>query len=48
MNSENNKVDILNEYMSNLKVFNNNLYNLHFNIVGSSFFWNASKITGLL
>lgn len=30
-------IDILNEYMSNLKVFNNNLYNMHFNVVGSSF-----------
>ena len=30
-------IDILNEYMSNLKVFNNNLYNMHFNITGSSF-----------
>ena len=44
MNSENNKVDILNEYMSNLKVFNNNLYNLHFNIVGSSFFGMHQKL----
>lgn len=30
-------IDILNEYMSNLKVLNNNLYNMHFNVVGSSF-----------
>lgn len=33
-----NHIDILNEYMTNLKVFNNNLYNMHFNIVGESFF----------
>lgn len=32
-----NNINILNEYMANLKVENNNLYNLHFNIVGSSF-----------
>lgn len=31
------EIDILNEYMCNLKVFNNNLYNLHFNVVGESF-----------
>jgi starvation-inducible DNA-binding protein len=31
------EIDILNEYMCNLKVLNNNLYNLHFNIVGTSF-----------
>ncbi len=31
-------VEILNEYLSNLKVLNNNLYNLHFNIVGEHFF----------
>lgn len=30
-------VNILNEYMANLKVENNNLYNLHFNLVGLSF-----------
>lgn len=30
-------IDILNEYISNLKVLNNNLYNMHFNIVGESF-----------
>jgi len=35
---QNSNVDILNEYMANLKVLNNNLYNLHFNIVGESFF----------
>lgn len=32
-----NNINLLNEYMSNLKVENNNLYNLHFNIIGSSF-----------
>jgi len=26
-------VEILNEYLSNLKVLNNNLYNLHFNVL---------------
>ena len=31
------EIDILNEYMCNLKVFNNNLYNLHFNIIGECF-----------
>ena len=30
-------INILNEYMTNLKVESNNLYNLHFNIVGMSF-----------
>ena len=33
-----NMIDILNEYMANIKVEINNLYNMHFNIVGSSFF----------
>lgn len=33
----NKDIDILNEYMSNLKVLNNNLYNMHFNIIGPSF-----------
>ena len=33
----NKNIDILNEYMSNLKVLNNNLYNMHFNIIGMSF-----------
>lgn len=37
MNQHSN-IDILNEYMVNLKVLNNNLYNMHFNIVGESFF----------
>lgn len=32
------EIDILNEYMANIKVEINNLYNMHFNIVGSSFF----------
>ena len=32
------EIDILNEYMANVKVEINNLYNMHFNIVGSSFF----------
>ncbi|MDD3453627.1 MAG: DNA starvation/stationary phase protection protein [Bacilli bacterium] len=31
------KINILNEYLSNLKVENDNLYNLHFNVIGSSF-----------
>lgn len=31
------EIDILNEYMCNLKVFNNNLYNMHFNIIGNEF-----------
>lgn len=35
---QNSNIDILNEYMANLKVLNNNLYNMHFNIVGESFF----------
>ena len=35
---QNSNIDILNEYMVNLKVLNNNLYNMHFNIVGESFF----------
>lgn len=36
--NQNSNTDILNEYMANLKVLNNNLYNMHFNIVGESFF----------
>lgn len=35
---ENKNIMILNEYLANLKVLNNNLYNMHFNIVGVSFF----------
>lgn len=38
MENENKNINILNEYMSNLKVLNNNLYNMHFNIIGASFF----------
>lgn len=30
-------INILNEYMTNIKVEDNNLYNLHFNVVGMSF-----------
>lgn len=30
-------INILNEYMSNMKVESNNLYNLHFNVIGMSF-----------
>ena len=30
-------INILNEYMTNIKVESNNLYNLHFNVVGMSF-----------
>lgn len=37
-------IDILNEYMCNLKVLNNNLYNMHFNIVGNSFFGLHKKL----
>ncbi len=37
-NYNNNSVDVLNQYLSNLKVLNNNLYNLHFNLVGPNFF----------
>ena len=36
--NQNSNINILNEYMANLKVLNNNLYNMHFNIVGESFF----------
>ncbi len=39
-----NIMEILNEYMSNLKVLNNNLYNMHFNIVGTSFFGLHKKL----
>lgn len=37
-------INILNEYMANLKVLNNNLYNMHFNIVGTSFFGLHKKL----
>ena len=30
-------ITILNEYMANIKVETNNLYNLHFNVIGMSF-----------
>lgn len=30
-------INILNEYMANIKVEDNNLYNLHFNVIGMSF-----------
>ena len=33
----NDNVNILNEYMSNIKVETNNLYNLHCNVLGMSF-----------
>lgn len=33
-----NQIDILNSYLSNIKVLNNNLYNLHFNVVDDNFF----------
>lgn len=33
----NKNIEILNEYMANLKVLNNNLYNIHFNTIGPSF-----------
>lgn len=36
--NQNSNIDIMNEYMVNLKILNNNLYNMHFNIVGESFF----------
>ena len=34
----NKNIEILNEYLANLQVETNNLYNMHFNIVGESFF----------
>ena len=37
-------IEILNEYMCNLKVLNNNLYNLHFNVVGEHFIELHKKI----
>ncbi len=37
-------INILNEYMSNIKVEDNNLYNLHFNVVGMSFMGLHKKI----
>ncbi|MDD2518352.1 MAG: DNA starvation/stationary phase protection protein [Bacilli bacterium] len=37
-------VEILNEYLANLKVLNNNLYNLHFNVIGEHFFTLHKKL----
>ena len=37
-------IELLNDYMSNLKVMNNNLYNMHFNVVGASFFGMHQKL----
>lgn len=37
-------IEILNEYICNLKVLNNNLYNLHFNVVGENFIELHKKI----
>ena len=39
-----NEIEVLNEYMVNLKVLNNNLYNMHFNIIGESFFGLHKKL----
>ena len=39
-----NSTEILNDYMCNLKVMNNNLYNMHFNIIGASFFGMHQKL----
>jgi len=30
--------ELLNQYLSNLKVLNNNLYNMHWNLIGTNFF----------
>ncbi|MDD2181587.1 MAG: DNA starvation/stationary phase protection protein [Bacilli bacterium] len=38
------QIEILNEYLSNLKVLNNNLYNLHFNVIGEHFFTLHKKL----
>lgn len=38
------QIDALNDYMSNLKVEVNNLYNMHFNIIGSSFYGLHKKL----
>ncbi len=40
----NQNIDILNEYIANIKVEINNLYNMHFNIVGKSFFGTHKKL----
>lgn len=42
--NEQKEVSMLNEYLANLKVLENNLYNLHFNIVGMSFFGMHRKL----
>lgn len=44
---QNNKIGhiaILNEYLANLKVLNNNLYNFHFNVIGKGFFQIHKKL----
>lgn len=41
---EKKNIELLNDYMANLKVMNNNLYNMHFNIVGTSFFGMHQKL----
>ncbi len=41
---EKKNLEFLNEYLANLKVLNNNLYNMHFNIVGMSFFGMHRKL----
>ena len=38
------QTELLNEYLSNLKVLNNNLYNLHFNVIGEHFFTLHKKL----
>ncbi|MFV0249969.1 MAG: Dps family protein [Bacilli bacterium] len=40
----NNFIQILNEYMSNLYVEVNNLYNMHFNVVGNKFLTLHTKL----
>lgn len=40
----NKNVDILNEYMANFIVEINNLYNMHFNVVGPSFLGTHKKL----
>lgn len=37
-------IEVLNEYLANLKVLNNNLYNLHFNVIGEHFFTLHKKL----
>lgn len=36
--------EVLNEYLANLKVLNNNLYNMHFNVIGPNFFTIHKKL----